>query len=133
MSQHDCHRYELCCAPICPLDEDRAEAMWYPIEDICSSHKISPKPIWILNQRKIARKCPNGKKEYFVLTMLDRRIIIKKGIRGLSPEVNHDSQLKNWLKRHPELSQKLIKSLQKRGQNLRTWQYTRSNLSENGD
>jgi len=100
MKAEDCKSYIKCNASICPLDKDSLEnCIWYPDEDICN--KIHS-PRWIKTQKKIRKKCQNTD-TYFTYTMLNRNIIIKKGIEGLDPDKKEGLQLERWLSNHQEI------------------------------
>ena len=54
MTAPSCGLYETCIAPLCPLDQDSLNGIWYPDEEICRSRTHGNLP-WIRTQRKIAR------------------------------------------------------------------------------
>ena len=53
MSDSNCRLFDSCSAPICPLDEQNSEYIWYPDEEICRQRKDVPN--WVTQQRKIAK------------------------------------------------------------------------------
>jgi len=123
VKRQECKRYDTCSAPLCPMDDQSLQnGIWYPDEEICHNQAYRSLT-WIKNQKKIAKKaCPVGigprKKgydsygvgsygagamdRYFTLKMLDRNIVIRKGIEGLDPDHDEAYQLRRWLKAHPE-------------------------------
>ena len=50
-----CQRFEKCDAPLCPLDEDKENRVWYVGEEICRAQKHN-KHRWIKKQRSIVRR-----------------------------------------------------------------------------
>ncbi len=50
-----CPRFEICDAPLCPLDPDMQSRVWYAEEDVCKSQKYN-KHRWIRKQRSIQRR-----------------------------------------------------------------------------
>ena len=95
----ECPRFEICSAPLCPLEEKELQTkIWFPDDEIC---KKQPAPKWVATQRKIAKKAKD-KNKYFTFGMLNRNCRISKGILGLDPEKDEVSQLAKWLKMHPE-------------------------------
>ena len=97
--RRECHRYETCNAPLCPLGEKHY--IWYPDEEICTYRKFSREP-WIKAQRKIAKRTANPDR-YFTFAMLNQGCVIRTGIIGLDPDaVTSRKELeKKWLKNHP--------------------------------
>lgn len=96
-----CKRFEACSAPLCPLDESSlATGLWYPDEEICKRRGFQ-QTRWLKNQKKIARvgSYDNG---YFTKEMMDRRLTVKTGIRGIDPNRNGPRQIKKWLREHPD-------------------------------
>ena len=94
-----CPRFEICSAPLCPLEEKELQnKIWYPDDEFC---KKSPAPKWVADQRKIAKKAKDRNK-YFTYDMLRRNCRISKGISGLDPEKDEAPQLVRWFEMHPE-------------------------------
>ena len=122
-----CSRYQMCNAPLCPLDRDIKWRHWFPDEPICTAKK-SRDLDWTKNQKKI-RKRALDKSRYFTYDMLKRNCRIRTGIRGLSPNMpceSEEKRVEKWLSRHPpkrgmsskerkEFTQKMRKL--RRGQN----------------
>lgn len=113
-----CRHFDSCSAPLCPLDlEHLKTGIWYPDEEICRLKKITE---WIKLQKKIAKKAKDTV-TYYTYEMLSRNCKVGTGMMGLNPDKPKESQLEDWLKKHPSkkaLSEKqkkvLIETLKKR-------------------
>ena len=99
------------------MDENLKSGIWYPEEEICRLKKITD---WIKQQKKIAKKTKE-KDTYYTYEMLNRNCKVGNGMTGLNPDKPKESQLEDWLKKHPSkkaLSEKqkkvLIETLKKR-------------------
>ncbi|MHC4634826.1 MAG: hypothetical protein ACYSYU_06405 [Planctomycetota bacterium] len=79
-----CRYFESCDAPLCPLDPDIDKRTWFADEPICKRRKFA-KQLWRKNQRKIA-KVADFEAGYFTKSMLDKRMTVRKGIKGLNPD-----------------------------------------------
>ena len=99
MSNNSCKNYQVCGAPICPMDERSLKCIWYPDEEICISSAYG-NLTWIKAQRKIAKTSAQANR-YFTVEMLEANCVIRKGIIGLDPNVDEKPQLQRWLKEHP--------------------------------
>lgn len=99
MSNNSCKHYQMCSAPICPMDERSLKCIWYPDEGICISSAYG-NLMWIKAQRKIAKTSTQANR-YFTVEMLEANCVIRKGIIGLDPNVDEKPQLQRWLKEHP--------------------------------
>lgn len=98
MDRNQCKKFDSCGAPLCPLDKGSLEhGIWYSDEESCESVEFRMMP-WVKRQRKINKKATNDK--YFTYGMLDRDIIIRKGIEGIDADRDEASQLTIWLKNH---------------------------------
>ena len=95
-----CKHFDSCSAPICPLDEGVSMRNWYPDEGICKVRKFQQER-WLKSQKKI-KKIGSYDTGYFTREMLDRRLFVKKGIRGIDPDKDEPRQLKKWLREHPD-------------------------------
>lgn len=96
-----CRYFESCDAPLCPLDEDIRQGIWYSDEGICRVREFGGL-VWIQKQRKIRRRAKD-KSRYFILQMLERDCQVRSGIKGLNPDMaisNEKKQVKEWLARH---------------------------------
>ena len=95
-----CTLFESCFAPLCPLDPLSLKGIWYPDEEICRSRSQGGRP-WIRSQRRIAKVAGHGA-GYFTLEMLDRLVVIRKGITGLDPDLAEEAQLRAWFQKRAE-------------------------------
>jgi hypothetical protein len=123
-SEKRCRYFDQCDAPICPLDEQSLQSgTWYPDEPICRILRFS-KLRWIKNQKKIA-KIGSYESGFFIKDMLDRRLVIRKGIEGINPNsFDTQKQIRQWLTAHPDrpaprLTQKQLDSLKRGAERLR--------------
>lgn len=55
MKRQDCKSFERCGTPLCPLDPDLKDRVWYDDEPICQSNGLC-KRRWIRKQRQIVRR-----------------------------------------------------------------------------
>ena len=120
-----CPLYERCSAPICPMDPNIAARTWYSDEDICSSSKFKDHRV-VVTQRKIAKKGSDG---YFSYSMLNRDIVVKKGIQGIDPDIPGSVERKgdnaiqslyqereeSWISGHPEISKEQRERMREEG------------------
>ena len=109
-----CPLYDRCAAPICPMDPNAKHRSWYSTEDVCSSSKFKDHKV-VVTQRKISKK---GSEGYFTYEMLNRDIVVKKGIQGIDPDIPGSVERRgqnvieslymereeSWLKGHPEIT-----------------------------
>lgn len=93
-----CTLYENCIAPLCPLDRSSLKGIWYPDEEICRSRTQGNFP-WMKAQRKLSRVAAGG---YFTVEMLNRLVVIRKGIAGLDPNLPEEPQLRTWFQKRVE-------------------------------
>ena len=119
----DCPSYELCSAPLCPLNEDSLrEAVWYPDEDVCRKWHIGRQCRWVRVQRKIARLPDPERRGYFTHAMLDAVGKVSKGINGIDVDKrgDKDEQEATWIAKRsrslvtPEQRQRLRDFAEKR-------------------
>ena len=107
MKAIECPYFESCNAPICPLDENKGKVIWYSDEAICKNPEYSDLD-FIKTQKKIAKL--NKKYEvigFFTFKMLNRSLIVKKGLEGLNEESDFNKLRKyelNWILRHKGIS-----------------------------
>ena len=106
------HFFNFCNAPICPLDENKGNAIWYSDEAICKTPKYSSLD-FIKTQKKISRlnkkHAVNG---YFTFKMLNQRIIVRSGIQGINDDTPIESlSEENWLKRHKPISKESLEKM----------------------
>jgi len=96
LTDERCRLFEDCLAPLCPLDRSSLKGVWYADEEICRSRTNGNLP-WIRAQRKIARVKAVG---YFTLEMLRDIRTARKGMAGLDPNEDEQTQLSRWFGRH---------------------------------
>ena len=96
MTDERCRLFEDCLAPLCPLDRSSLKGIWYADEEICRSRTNGNLP-WIRAQRKIARVKAVG---YFTLEMLGDIRTARKGMAGLYPDEDEQTQLRRWFGLH---------------------------------
>lgn len=101
--KEECPSFEKCEAPLCPLDDNVNDGIWYPDESICKAWGMSMKYPWIRMQKKIARTTRDQSK-YYLLRMLKQNCIVGRGMVGLDPdkERSEEWQLERWLNAHPQ-------------------------------
>jgi len=94
----DCPSYELCAAPLCPMDVDLGRRVWFPNEPVCRLRKC---PGWVRTQRRIA-KLPGIKQDrYFTIRMLNSIKQIRKGLQGAGTDLP-DAE-KSWLRHRQKM------------------------------
>jgi hypothetical protein len=107
MIPEQCPFFNSCNAPICPLDENKEKVIWYSDEAICKNRDFSDLD-FIKTQKKISKL--NKKYEvfgFFTFKMLNRSLIVKKGLEGLNEESDFNKLRKyeqNWILRHKGIS-----------------------------
>ena len=107
MIPEQCPFFNSCNVPICPLDENKGKAIWYSHEVICKNRDFSDLD-FIKTQKKISKL--NKKYEiigFFTFKMLNRSLIVKKGLEGLNEESDFNKLRKyeqNWILRHKGIS-----------------------------
>lgn len=125
-----CTLFESCFAPLCPLDPVSLKGIWYPDEEICRSRSQGGRP-WIRSQRRIAKVAGHGA-GYFTLEMLDRLVVIRKGITGLDPDLAEEAQLRAWFQKRPERQDRAPGDQAARARHLRKFGF-RKKGSRKGD
>jgi len=119
MEAIECPYFDSCDAPICPLDENKENAIWYSDEAICKNLEYSGLE-FIITQKKIEKvnktHSVNG---YFTLKMLNQKIIVRSGIHGINEDTPIESSSileENWLRKHKPISKE---GIEKRRVNMR--------------
>jgi hypothetical protein len=111
MKTIECPYFKLCNAPICPLDENKENTIWFSDEAICKN-RIFSETEFIKTQKKIAKfNKKNIVKGYFTFNMLNQNIIVRSGFRGLNEDTTIDSSIlieEKWLKNHKPISKTVI-------------------------
>ncbi|MEM4091419.1 MAG: hypothetical protein QXQ46_11900 [Thermoplasmatales archaeon] len=126
----DCKFYSSCSSALCPLDPGLKEMIWCPEDnepgDICRNPEFRNMQ-FVKTQRKIVRivkKRNEERDDFFTFAMLDRDIIIRRGIKGLNPDVSetvrdplreYKRREERWLRKHPEVPEQRIESMRERG------------------
>jgi hypothetical protein len=108
MTNEECPFFFSCDAPLCPFYN--FNGIWYADETICKNPKYSKLDV-IKNQKKISRINKRHEVQgFFTYNMLNRLIIVRKGISGL----NEDQDLKDivksenaWVQKHKGMSNEL--------------------------
>ncbi|MEM4067976.1 MAG: hypothetical protein QXV17_14070 [Candidatus Micrarchaeaceae archaeon] len=117
MKPIDCTLYNKCECPLCPLENNPLE-IWYSEDNICKNPQF---PTITNSMRKLKKKQAEG---FFTLRMLNRNFIVRRGIKGLNPDVSetvrdplreYKIQEERWLKKHPEIPEQKIESMRERG------------------
>ncbi len=107
----ECKYHESCDAQLCPLDTDIEKRIYYADEPTCKLKQYQTKR-FIQNQKKLKKRDVRFEAGCFTYNMLNRKIIIKKGITGLDPDSYKDLSTleQEWIGKHPEhiLTQKTI-------------------------
>ena len=120
-----CPFYGRCENPICPIDPLREKRIWYSDEGLCINPEYKEDKT-VISQKKIARKHAEG---YFTHAMLNRDIIVKKGVRGIDPDVPdsvydrgqesidslYAQREEAWIGAHPELTQEQREKMKAKG------------------
>lgn len=77
MELAECKYLNSCDAPLCPLDKDTKEGVWYPDEPICRIRDAAEEFPWIKHQRRLQTK-KTGAEGFFTIERLSTGA--KKGI-----------------------------------------------------
>ncbi len=128
----DCPLWNSCSANLCPLDPEIKNNVWSPEEkeynEICRNKEFQNLR-FIITQKKIARavrKDTEDREDYFTFDMLNRNIMVKKGIRGITepPDTTKNpvrwyrEHERKWIEEHPEISEEKMRNLKERGKTL---------------
>ena len=109
-----CPYYDRCENQICPMDPLRHRRIWYADESQCLNPEYKNDRA-VMAQKKLAKKKPPG---YFTYGMLNRDIVIRKGITGIEPDIPESVDRKGqnaidslyaereraWIATHPEIT-----------------------------
>ena len=85
LNQGDCESFVSCKAPLCPMDPELNNAVWYPIEPICRASKFRDLP-WVKNQVAIRKLLGRNGDAFFSLKMLRAIRVVKPGLQGADPK-----------------------------------------------
>jgi len=114
-----CTLYETCNTPLCPLDGSSLNGIWYPDEEICRSRTQGNLP-WMKAQRKLSRVAAGG---YFTVEMLNRLVVIRKGIAGLDPNLPEEPQLRSWFQKRTEKQDGATEAKAERTRHLKKYRF----------
>jgi len=102
-----CPYFDSCDAPICPLDENKENAIWYSDEAICKNSEYSSLE-FLKTQKKISKlnkqHVVNG---FFTFKKLNISLFVRVGLEGLNEESDSKKLKKyeqNWILRHKGIS-----------------------------
>ena len=116
IARKDCHYFDECSAPLCPLDQESTQhGLWYPDEEICRRVNMPP---WVKRQRQLKDRVKPG--TYFTVPMLSHRCKLMTGTVGLNPDYDRAQQEREWFKKHPEFhaSKKQMEQARKLGSSV---------------
>ncbi|MEM4067645.1 MAG: hypothetical protein QXV17_12390 [Candidatus Micrarchaeaceae archaeon] len=117
MKPIDCSFYGRCECPLCPL-ENNPLAIWYTEDPVCKNPEF---PTIINVMKKLKKKQAEG---FFTLRMLNRNFIVRRGIKGLNPDVSetvrdplreYKKREEKWIVKHPEIPEWKVESMKERG------------------
>ena len=93
-----CRHFDYCSASLCPLDPEYLKTgIWYSDEEVCRLKSVTN---WVKIQKKIVKKTKD-KNTYYSYEMLNHNCKVGTGMTGLNPDKPEESQLEDWLKKHP--------------------------------
>ena len=121
-----CTLYETCNTPLCPLDGSSLSGIWYPDEEICRSRVHGNLP-WMKAQRKLARVAAGG---YFTVEMLNRLVVIRKGIVGLDPNLPEEPQLRAWFQKRTEKQDGATEAKAERTRHLKKYRFQKQGVRD---
>ena len=121
-----CTLYETCNTPLCPLDGSSLNGIWYPDEEICRSRVHGNLP-WMKAQRKLARVAAGG---YFTVEMLNRLVVIRKGIVGLDPNLPEEPQLRAWFQKRTEKQDGATEAKAERTRHLKKYRFQKQGVRD---
>ncbi len=79
----NCPYYQKCEDQVCPMDPLKENRIWYSHEGQCLNPEYKG-TLMAQSKKKISKKHAPG---YFTYAMLDRDMIIRKGVEGIDPDV----------------------------------------------
>jgi Holliday junction resolvase RusA-like endonuclease len=121
-----CTLYETCNTPLCPLEGSSLNGIWYPDEDICRS-RVHGNLSWMKAQRKLSRVAAGG---YFTVEMLNRLVVIRKGIAGLDPNLPEEPQLRSWFQKRTEKQDTPSEAKADRTRHLKKYRFQKQDVQE---
>jgi len=121
-----CSLYEMCIAPLCPMDRSSLNGIWYPDEEICHS-RTQGNPPWLKAQRRLSRVAASG---YFTVEMMNRLVVIRKGITGLDPNVPEEQQLRTWFQKRSDKQDAPPEAKADRSRHLKKFSFKKQGVRE---
>jgi hypothetical protein len=121
-----CTLYETCNTPLCRLDGSSLNGIWYPDEEICRS-RVHGNLSWMKAQRKLSRVAASG---YFTVEMLNRLVVIRKGITGLDPNLPEEPQLRTWFQKRAEKQDAPSEAKVARTRHLKEYRFQKQGVQE---
>ena len=120
-----CPYYDRCEDQICPMDPLSNSRIWYADEGLCLNPEFK-KDKAVMTQKKLAKKNPPG---YFTHGMLNREIVVRKGIAGIDPDVPetvdkrgqkaidslYAERERAWIASHPEITPEQKEKMRSKG------------------
>jgi hypothetical protein len=116
----------MCIAPLCPLDRSSLNGIWYPDEEICRSRTQGNLP-WLKAQRRLSKIAAAG---YFTVGMLNRLVVIRKGITGLDPDIPEQQQLRAWFQKRVDKQDALPEAKADRTRHLKKFSFKKQGVRE---
>ncbi|MEM3859370.1 MAG: hypothetical protein QW478_08180 [Candidatus Micrarchaeaceae archaeon] len=122
MKPVDCPLYNRYECSLCPI-EDNPVSVWYSEDEICKNPKFQ---VVTNSMRKLKKKQTEG---FFTLRMLNRNFIIRRGTRGLDPDLpetvrdplrEYMRREEKWILKHPEKKQLSLEELERRRQRMKS-------------
>ena len=114
----DCPSFDTCEAPLCPLDANRDERVWFSHEPICKGRAGSGVQFVITQRKMVAKKKKPG---FFTVPMLDRRIRVTDAMVGIDPDYEKaelEKKINRWMELRPGLSAAALEQMRERGRVL---------------
>ena len=120
-----CKHFYYCEAQFCPMAMVE-NTSWYPDEAICDLPEYS-RNIIIKNQKSIRKKHPDPDL-YFSYRMLNREFFIKKGIKGVDPDLPgnitsradkekiYKEREDDWIAAHPIITEERKAQMKRQGE-----------------
>ncbi|MEA1909914.1 MAG: hypothetical protein U9M89_02755 [Patescibacteria group bacterium] len=106
----DCHRFDYCGAPLCPLDSDIGDRIWYPGDPICCKSGACTEVRWVRIQKKLDRIARN-RDRYFTKNMLAVIYSPQKGTLGINPDRDDCLQAEEgWVRKRGDITKKIAKA-----------------------
>ena len=95
MEASDCPHFDECEAPLCPLDVNLEQHIWFPKDPVCRRRSV---PDWVGKQKRIRRLKKVDPDCYFTVRMLNALIEVPKDVAGISTD-DPVAEI-TWLRHH---------------------------------